>query len=255
MSEKLKNYLGVAVIISVLVLAYSASSYVNSYSKAIQPSSFRSFSVSGEGKAVIVPDIAEFNFGVTTEGGKNLADLQKENADKANNAIEFVKSNDVKTKDIKTQNYNIAPRYSNAYCPKEGISCPPPEIIGYTITQIITVKVKDFGKISGIIGGVVKNGANSVSNLTFKINNPTQAENDARKEAISKAKEKAKAVAEAGGFRLGRLLSIDESNNRPVFYGFEAVGKGGDAGAYSSPVIEPGSQEVIVNVFLRYEIQ
>jgi len=256
MSDKIKNYLGVAIIISVLISAYSASSYVGSYSKAIQPSSFRSFSVQGEGKTVIVPDIAEFNFGVITEGGKNLADLQKENTDKANKAIEFVKSNGVETKNIKTKNYNITPRYKNFYCVNSSTGeCPPPEIVGYAINQTVGVKVKDFEKIGGIIAGVVKNGANSISDLTFKIDDPTQAENDARKEAISKAKEKAKAVAEAGGFRLGRLLSIDESNNQPVFYGLEAVGKGGDAGIYPSPVIEPGSQEIIISVFLRYEIQ
>ncbi len=254
MALKIKNYLGVAIIVSVLILAFSAWNYADSYSKSIAPNA-RSFSVSGKGKITAIPDVAGFNFSVITEGGKNLGDLEKENAEKTNKAIEFVKASGVEAKDIKTENYGINPRYSNSYCPNlSGGVCPPPEIIGYAINQNIAVKVKDFGKISGIIEGVVKNGANSVSGLTFKIDDPTRAENEARKVAISKAKEKAKSVASAGGFSLGRLLSIDENNGPPIFYGMSAVGKSADS-APTPPTIEPGSQEIVVNVSLRYEIQ
>lgn len=254
MEQKIKNYLGVAIIISILVLGYAVLSYVGSYSKSIEPGSFRSFSVSGEGKVVAIPDVAEFNFSVITEGGKNLADLQKENIEKANKAIEFVKSKGVEAKDIKTQNYNITPRFQNAYCPREASICPPPEIVGYTITQTVVVKVRDFSKTGEIISGVVKNGANSVSDLSFKLDEPAKAQDEARAEAIAEAKKKAKAIAKAGGFRIGKLLSIEEGGS-PAYYRYEAFGKGGDSAAAPAPIIEPGSQEIIVNVFLRYEIQ
>lgn len=256
MNLKLKNYLGGAIIVSVLVLTFSAWSYVNFYGKSIQPSSFRSFSVSGEGKVTAVPDVAEFDFSVITEGEKDIASLQKENTEKTNKAIGFVKSSGVEAKDIRTKNYNLSPRYKNFNCGNGAVVCPPPEIVGYSIIQVIEVKVRDFGKIGDILSGVIQNGANSVSALFFRIDNPAQKESEARAAAIAEAREKAKAVAKAGGFKIGRLLSIDE-NAPPIFYrDFSVAGKGvPDAAPMPLPEIEPGSQEIIVNVFLRYEIE
>ena len=256
MTEKIKNYLGVAIIISILILAISAWSYVNSYSKVIEPGSFRSFSVSGEGKVVAVPDVAEFDFSVITEGGKNIATLQKENTEKMNKAIAFIKSKGVDAKDIKTQNYSLTPRYQYFDCSKVGGVCPPPKIVGYTVTQNVDVKVRDFAKLGDLLSGVVESGANSVSGLSFTVDDSTKIESEARAKAITEAKEKARSVAEAGGFRLGRLISIEESGQPPIipFYKYAPLpyGAGGDV---ASPEIEPGSQDVVVNVMMRFEIQ
>lgn len=257
MNEKIKNYLGLTIIIAILVFAYASLKYVDYYSKSIQPSAFRSFSVSAEGKITAIPDVAQFTFSVITEGGKDITKLQKDNTEKINKAIEFLKANEIKTKDIKTQSYNLEPRYQYYRCPisrnGEVKPCPPPEIVGYTITQTVLVKIRNFEKIGDILSGVIQNGANSVSQLSFTIDDPTKIEDQARTEAIEKAKEKAKSVAKAGGFQLGRLLSIEEGGYyptpRPLYALREAVG-GAEA-----PTIEPGSQEVVVNITLKYEIE
>lgn len=254
-NENIKGYLYIALIVALLVASFSVWSYVNSYGKSIQPSSFRSFAVTGDGKAVGVPDVAVFNFSVITEGGKDVGALQTQNTENANKAIAFVKSDGVDPKDIKTSSYRIDPRYQYSSCGKDGGVCPPPEIVGYTITQSVEVKIRDFSKIGGILSGVVKNGANSVSGFQFTIDDPTKVESEARAEAIEKAKAKAEAVAEAGEFSLGRLLSIDEGGNypRPIYY--ESAAGMGAATKSAAPTIEPGSQEVDVTVTLRYEIK
>lgn len=258
-SEKIKNYVGIAVIISLLLVGASAWSYAVSYSKQIQPGSFRNFSVSGEGKVVAVPDIAQFTFSVITEGGKNVADLQKQNTEKVNKAIEFVKKNGVGAKDVKTQQYSIEPKYQYHSCPRDGGVCPPPSIVGYTVRQTVLVKARDFGKIGDLLSGVVQNGANSVSELQFTIDDPTEVQNEARAEAIKKAKEKAELIAEAGGFSLGQLLAIDESGAPYLMYerysAMKTMGIGGGMDEAPSPTIEPGSQDVTISVTLRYEIK
>ncbi|MFA5083762.1 MAG: SIMPL domain-containing protein [Candidatus Paceibacterota bacterium] len=262
MSNKIKNYLGVAIIIGLLFVAYAAVSYVRTYSRSIQPSSFRSFSVSAEGTVVAVPDVAQFTFGVRTEGGLNIADLQTENTKKVNQAIDFVKANGVEAKDIKTTNYSLNPRYQYYDCSSRPVSsatpCPPAEIVGYTVSQTVLVKIRDFEKIGDILAGVVENGANEVSSLSFTIDDPTLVQDQARNEAIAKAKVRAVAVAKAGGFSLGRLLSIDEGYT-PVYYDYAVKTASGMGGAISesapAPTIEAGSQEVSVTMTLRYEIQ
>lgn len=258
MDTKIKNYLGIAIITGIVFLIIVGLWYASAFSRSVAPS--RTFSVAGEGKVIALPDVAELNLGVLTEGGKNLADLQKENTEKVNRVAAFLKENGIDEKDVRTQFYNITPRYQYFSCPPsvnkgEIVSCPPAEIVGYTINQSVSVKIRDLNKTGDIIAGVVENGVNTVSGPAFTVDDPTDLQNKAREEAIARAKEKAKAVAKAGGFRLGKLISISEgiSFPQPVPFGEQfALGKGGDFGG---PSIEPGSQEIRVNVNLSYEIK
>lgn len=251
-----KNLLALAGVIAAITFSYAAVKYVGAYSQSIQPSSFRNFSVSGIGKVVAVPDVAEFDFGVLTEGGKNIGSLQKDNVGKVNKAIAFLKSKGVEAVDIQTQNYSVQPRYQYFNCTGL-VPCRPAEIIGYTIQQNVLVKVRDFDKIGDMLAGVVENGANTVSQLNFTVDDPTKVEQEARTKAIAKAKDKAQDVAAAGGFSLGRLLSIEEGgNNQPVPMYAYGMGGGAVTDAKSvAPIVEPGSQEVSVIVTLQYEIQ
>lgn len=250
--KKIKNYLNIAIVIGIAVLIYTSVSYVNSYSKSVLPSSFKSFSASGEGSVVAIPDVAITAIGVITQGSKNIKTIQEQNSEKMNAVIEFLKANGIEPKDIKTQYYNLEPRYQ--YCDRNnGLLCPPPTIVGYSISQNISVKIRDFGKIGDILSGVVDKGANSVSQISFEIDEPEKYNAQARAEAIQKAKEKAKSVATAAGFKLGELLSIDEGYQSPGIYGY---GMGGESLAIkSAPTIEPGSQKISVSVTLRYEMK
>ncbi len=263
MTEKLKNYLGWVLIISILLVAFSAWRYVSAYARSIQPASFRSFSASGEGKVVVVPDVAKFTFSVITEGDTDISKLQTSNTEKVNKAIKFLKDQGLDEKDIKTESYNLSPRYETANCGfrPDGFNqtCPPPEIVGYSISQTVSVKVRqdNFSKIGEALSGVIKQGANSVSQLDFTIDDPVTAENEARAQAIAEAKVKAKSIAKAAGFSLGELLGIDEGGmDYPMtkIYSMEASRDLGMAAA-PAPSIQPGSQEVRVSVTLRYEIE
>ena len=238
------------------LVAIAAFWYVSAYSRSVVPE--RSFSVSGEGKAVAVPDIAQLSIGVLTEGGKNLADLQKQNTEKINLIISYLKEQGIDPKDIKTEYYNISPRYQYFSCPPIPLvietprPCPPSEIIGYSISQNISVKVRDLGKAGDVLAGVVEEGANSVSGPNFTVDDLVDFENKAREEAIKRAREKAKSMARAGGFRLGKLISIQEGfSGYPVPLYFEKA----DGLGSSGPAIEPGSQEVSVIITLTYEIR
>lgn len=241
-------------IIFLFLLVIAVFWYVSVYSRSVGVE--RSFSVSGEGKAVAVPDVAELSFGVLTDGGKNLADLQAQNTEKMNRVIGFLKEEGIDEKDIKTQYYNISPRYQYFNCPPVPyggvISCPPSEIIGYSISQSVLVKVRDLNKTGTILSGVVDSGVNTVSGPNFTIDDRHALENQAREQAIKQAKEKAKSTAKAGRFRLGKLISINEGfSYPPIAYGEGYAG----AALGRSSSIEPGSQEIIVNVTLVYEIR
>jgi len=175
-----------------------------------------------------------------------------------NKALDFIKKQGIDTQDIKTQQYSINPRYETTACEyKSGSICPPASIAGYTVQQSVFVKIRDFKLISSLLTGVVENGANSVGQIQFAIDNTDSVENAARAEAIEKAKAKAKSIAEAGGFTLGRLLEISENAGgmNPYYSRGVSMDMVGAKEGYIAPVIEAGSQEVEIQVTLRYEIQ
>lgn len=268
MSQKIKDVLGIALIAALFGFTGVAYRYVGAYANSIEPSSYRSFSVSGEGRVVVVPDIAAIQFTVVTEGGKDIAALQAENTEKVNGAIAFVKGEGIADKDVKTESYQVNPRYQTFNCNARpypvGVDyavepCPPSEIVGYSIMQTVSVKVRDFAKIGEILSGVVSAGANQVYGPNFTVDDPSALQNDAKIKAIENARAKAETIARASGFRIGRLLNIDEGVYGGPYYDKAVMGRGGameaSAVAMPAPSIEPGSQDIYSYVNLRYEIQ
>lgn len=260
MDQKIKNYLGVAGIAGIIIAAYAVWSFTSTYANSVQPGTYRSFSVSSDGKTVAIPDIATFTASVITEGGKDLGSLQTQNISKANKIIAYLKAKGVEDKDIQTESYNVNPRYQYSSCGTViyggSSTCPPPAIVGYTVTQTISVKIRDLAKAGEIIGGTVDNGANSVSQLQFTLDNPDAAKASARGEALTKAKAKAEEIANQGGFGLGKLLSIqinDGVQYPPAFYGMGA-GMSAKTDVAPAPSVQPGSEDVTVSVTLTYEI-
>jgi uncharacterized protein len=201
-------------------------------------------SISAEGKVTALPDIASISIGVMTEK-KTVADAQKENTAKMNAIIAKLKDLGVASGDITTTNYSIYPQY-------DWIDNRQTER-GFQVSQNVDVKVRDLEKIGDILAAVGELGANQVGGVNFTIDEPEELRQQARLEALENAKVKAQELADAAGVTLGRVVGFSEDAGYvppPVFYDRAAEGFGGGA----SPKIEPGSQEVAVNVTVIYEI-
>lgn len=211
--------------------------------------SARTITVSAEGKTTAVPDIAAVSFSVVTEG-KNPESVVAENTKKMNVSIEAVKKEGLDSKDIKTAGYNLSPRYEYDEDRKTNF------ISGYTLTQTVTLKIRDFSKIGKILGLLPGLGVNQVGGLSFDVDDPEGYLNTARQEAFEKAFAKAKAMAEQNRTKIKRVVTFSDSPSyypRPLYFASEsAFGKGGAA---PTPIIEPGSQEVTVSVSVTYEIR
>jgi hypothetical protein len=256
MEWKNRDYLKLTIIGALVIFALSTVAFVYSYARTMQPAS--AFAVTGEGKAVMVPDTAKFTFTVLTEGGNDPIKLQRDNTTKVNAIIKYLKEQGIEDKDIKTEGYYLNPQYSYMPC-REGSTCPPPKIGSYSVSQTTSVKTKDFDKAGELLAGVVSKGANQVSGIELTVDDKTAIENEARMDAMKQATDKARSIAKSGGFRLGRLLSVDEYSPGSPIPMYEGGYGGGDTSAIKAITpavdIQPGSQEVIINVTLRYEIR
>ncbi|OGY67884.1 MAG: hypothetical protein A3H63_01915 [Candidatus Harrisonbacteria bacterium RIFCSPLOWO2_02_FULL_45_10c] len=236
-------------LVAVILFGIVAGKALYRYGASLLPS--RTISVSAEGKTIVSPDIASVSFTVVSQGA-DPEKLAVENTEKMNAAIEYVKSEGVADKDIKTANYDLSPLYE--YDEKRRTSF----ITGYTLTQTVFVKIRDFTKIGKVLGKLPDLGINQISSLTFDIDNPDVYLNEARALAFEKARAKAKTMAKQNRTRLGRVVTFSEGYGgypRP-YLAMSALGKGGAMeDAAMPPQIEPGSQEVTVNVTVTYEIR
>lgn len=205
--------------------------------------------VTSEGKTTVSPDLAQFSFSVITQG-RNPDEIVSSNNQKMSAAIDFVKSQGIDAKDIKTTNYNLSPDYQYDEALRRSF------IVGYTITQNVNVKVRDFGKIPKILSGLTPLGVNQIGGVSFSVEDPEKFLNEARKQAFARAKAKATTMAEQSGVRLSRIVNVSEFGGFPPpipYYGrAEALGKGGDIAA---PTIEPGTEEITVQVSVTYAIK
>jgi len=222
----------------------------------------RSFSVEGEGKVKMVPDVAKFSVSVISDGGKDVGAVQKMNTEKMTAVNAFLKESGVSEKDLETQDYTLSPRYDYPNCAGL-VVCPQPSIGGYTLTQSLRVTVRDTEKIGDLLTGVVAQGANNVSQVTFTVDDEDTVKADARREAIEMAQKKAERMAKDAGFQVGRVISIYETP--------QMLGYGGDSESISfrnqsgggmnaavpaaAPMIEPGMNETRISVTLTFEIR
>lgn len=246
--------LGLFILAIVLVVAITGSYVIKAIVdyKNIPGNYPRELTVSATGKVFIVPDVALLNFGVTTEG-IDIPTIVKQNADKMNAIISMLKDAEkIDAKDITTTQYSLTPRYEYAY--KTGVRT----LKGYTMSQQIAVKVRDFTKIGNVLNKATTLGSNLVGSLQFTIDDTEKANQQARDKAIENAKAKAQSMADAAGMKLGKITNIQD-NYTPYYGGGiyeKAVSMGGSDNIYSpAPQIEPGQDEVTANIYITYRIK
>ncbi len=218
-------------------------------SSALYPA--RTISISADGKAVVAPDLATLSFSVVAQG-KDPVQLQNENNAKITKAIDYVKAQGVDAKDIKTSDYSLNPNYR--WDDKKQISY----IDGYTLNQSVIIKVRDLQKVATLLAGLPSLGINQINGVSFSVEDPDKFLNEARQEAFAEARAKAEEMARYNGVRLKRVVTFNEYGGGypgPI-YAKEAMayGRGGDMALPPVPSIEPGTQEVTVNVSVIYEI-
>jgi uncharacterized protein YggE len=212
--------------------------------------------VTGDGSAVAIPDVASFSFSVT-ETAKTVDEAQALSAKKINEALKVVRDSGVEDKDIDTQSYNINPHYEYQTGACTAYSCPSKSVLtGYDVSQTISVKIRKLSEAGKLFSSIGSAGVTNINGLTFSVNNPDKIKEVARAKAIKQAQDKAESLAKQLGVDLVRVTSFYENDNsypRPMY------GMGGamelSSKAVDSPEIVVGEKKITSNVSVTYEIR
>ncbi len=216
--------------------------------------------VSGTGEAFAIPDIATLSFSVT-EVGESVEAAQALLDAKVNKALAVLKDAEIDEKDIKTTSYNVYPKYEwkQIYC----ITTPCPqgknELIGYEVSEMVTVKIRDIKKAGDLVSKIGAVNVSNISGVEFTVDDRDKYVAEARAEAIEKAKAEAKVLAKELGVRLGRMLYYNENGGYPMYYGAEGMGGGVAMDKAVAPQaraeLPEGETKITSQVSLTYEIR
>ena len=170
-------------------------------------------SVTGEGEASVAPDMAILTLSVVRNGETAEAALSANNS-AMNEVLSALKAEGIADRDLQTSNFSIYPQYRHPE-PKDGVS-QPPEIVGYEVSNTLTLRIRDLKKLGGLIDSSVKLGVNQGGQIVFTNDDPAATTTEARKAAVANALAKAKTLTEAAGVKLGRVIEINETSFRPM---------------------------------------
>lgn len=202
--------------------------------------------VDGVGTLDSPPDIGLVDIGVSVDA-PTVAEARDLAAQAANDVIASIKDNGVRDDDVKTVNFSVDPRY-------EYPQNAAPRIVGYAVSNTVSVTVRDVDKLGEIIDDAVTAGGDAIriSSIRFDIDDRTAAKEQARERAMEDARRKAEQLAGLADVTLGKPLSIVETatgSPSPIIYDASAY----DRAAESTP-IETGTASTEVRVTVRWAI-
>lgn len=225
-------------------------------------SATNTISVSGEGEVFAAPDVANISFTVREEA-KKVSDAQDKVTAKVKTALAGVRKQGVADKDIKTQNYSSYPKYEwqegTVSC--LGLNCPPYRpgkqvIVGYEVSQTVTIKVRDLEKANALVDGLATAGVTEMQGPNFAIDDEDGLKAEARKIAIEKARAKAEVLARDLGVTLVRVVSFSEGGYYPMYARATVASmEKGVASDIGKPEIPQGEEKITSNVTVTYEIR
>lgn len=207
----------------------------------------KTITVQWEGKSSLVPNIYSFSISAN-EIWATTKIVNESLAKKLDQAQKILDANNIDKKDIQSSNIDIQPNrvYENNTSKEQW----------YRGSHTLTIKIRKIDEAGKIIdqltaiNGLLVNGGN------YTNDNTDSTLEAARKDAFENAKKKAEALAELSDMELGKPISINENiiNNTP-YPMYRAMAMDSVAGATPETTINPGEQEMQVQLNIVFEIK
>ena len=213
-----------------------------------------SMQITGHGEIMAAPDTAYVTSGVTSQGTTAKEALDANTKDMTA-LIATLKAAGIESVDIQTSGFSVNPNYVYTDQKDANGYQLPPKIVGYTVTNGVTVHVRDLTKLGVVLDQAVTVGANTISGINFAVEDPTELYNEARKAAFADAKSKADLYAQAAGVELASLSLISEQqgyNAPPMPYAAKAEFASRDVAAVP---VEVGQLTFSIDVNVNWDLE
>ena len=164
---------------------------------------FDAIVVTGFGSASGVPDFAKLSLAVSVTSD-TVGDARDAAAESMVDVRAALKRQRILDSDIATTHFRIHPEYDYGADGREQV--------GYTVSNGLTITVRDTGKVATVIDSAVAAGGDHLvfNHLRFSFSDTTELEKTAREAAVANMREKATQLAEFSNRELGELKVISE---------------------------------------------
>ncbi|HEX4799237.1 MAG TPA: SIMPL domain-containing protein [Candidatus Paceibacterota bacterium] len=252
-----------ALALAMVVLALGAYTYYTIKQSKYVYSGPVTIQVVGKGEVFAKPDVATFSFTVDAKES-DATTAQNKVSETMEAILAYLKEKGIDEKDVKTSYYNLNPRYEYPQTTCTQWGCPPqvgePTLIGYEVSQSVSVKVRDTAKAGEVVSGIGEKGALNVSGLSFTIDDEDTLMAQAREKAISDAQEKAQKLAGNLGTRIVRMTGYWEDQGYPMPYGVGGDDMSGKVAMMESVPARPaelpmGENTITATVNISYEVR
>ncbi len=155
---------------------------------------------------------------------------------------------------VETSGFQLMPVYRP---PSERVAEKPrgPEIVGYTAVNQLHVATARVDQVGTLIDAAIAAGAARTSNLAFTISDRSPVQARALAAAGKDAETQARAIAQALGVRITRVLeATTEGGPRPLLERYGAVARSAEAAMAPTP-IEPGEVSTEARLRVTYGIE
>jgi len=201
-----------------------------------------------EGRTTRVPDLATIRAGVVSQAPTAAAALA-DNAQRMQRVLAAVKRAGVEARDLATANVGLSPQYRYT----DG---QPPAITGYQATNTISIRFRDVARAGGVLDALVAQGANQIDGPNLSIDKPEAALDEARTDAVRRARARADLYAAAAGLKVARVISIAEAGQDAGGPGPQPMFMARAMKADAAPSeIAPGEKDVTVTLSVRFLLQ
>jgi uncharacterized protein YggE len=205
--------------------------------------------VVGQGSVSVRPDIANVSLGVETSA-ETIGEAVAENETLMTSILAALEEAGIADKDIQTMNYSIRLDRYPEQLPLASSSTDEPQPM-YRVSNMVSVTIRDLDSVGDVLDAVIEAGANDIWGITFAVDDPSEAQDEARADAIEDALARAGTLAELNGVNLGPVMSVTEvigSTGYQMPVAIEAAAGGGGP-------ISPGELEIGYQVQVTYFIE
>ncbi len=207
-----------------------------------------SIDVTGTAEVRANPDRAAIDVAVETHA-TTAAEAASENARLAQKIADALKAKLANAGTIQTGSYSLSPDYRQK--PGE-INA---HIIGYTEVNSVTVETTALDRVGPLIDAAIGAGANRINSVNFTLRDQGGPRNEAIAKAAVDAVSQARALAQALGVKLKRVLhATTNAQPRPIRFMSMAAPRMAVEEAPPTP-ISPGQITIPATVTLSYEIE
>jgi uncharacterized protein YggE len=202
------------------------------------PVTGQGITVVGNGSASVVPDVADWSFGVRSDAATASQALAA-NARAMNAVIDALRRAGIAKEDLRTDEISLYPQTAD-----DGRT-----VTGDSASSTVTATIRSLGEAGRVVDAAVGAGASDISGPNMRPSDTAAQYRQAVDQAFDDARARAEAIAAKAGVSLGAPIAISEG-------GAPSPGPLYETGrlAADSISVEPGTQQVTASLTVTFAI-